>query len=112
MTGDRILYSFIVWQIEPSIHNISLNYYGISYLKASINHNNIHRMTEKELLIQYRVTGDLDLLGKLYAPYMSLLYGVCFKYLQDQDKSQDAALLFLYVIASNKNFSKKCITNF
>ncbi|MDH5825182.1 RNA polymerase sigma factor [Sphingobacterium sp. SG20118] len=49
-------------------------------------------MTEKELLIQYRVTGDLDLLGKLYAPYMSLLYGVCFKYLQDQDKSQDAVM--------------------
>ena len=49
-------------------------------------------MNDKELLIQYRATGSLDVLGKLYAPYMSLLYGVCFKYLQDAEKSQDAVM--------------------
>ncbi|TCR09502.1 RNA polymerase sigma-70 factor (ECF subfamily) [Sphingobacterium sp. JUb20] len=67
-------------------------FYGIMYLKASIKQSNIPSMTEKELLIQYRSTGDLDLLGKLYAPYMSLLYGVCFKYLHDAEKSQDAVM--------------------
>lgn len=49
-------------------------------------------MNEKELLLEYRVTGNLDVLGNLYAPYMSLLYGVCFKYLQNADRSQDAVM--------------------
>lgn len=49
-------------------------------------------MNEKELLAQYKASGDINLLGKLYTPYMSLLYGVCFKYLQDPDRSQDAVM--------------------
>ncbi|HLS95304.1 RNA polymerase sigma-70 factor (ECF subfamily) [Sphingobacterium allocomposti] len=49
-------------------------------------------MNEKELLTYYRRTGDIAALGRLYAPYMPLLYGVCFKYLQDQDASQDAVM--------------------
>ncbi len=49
-------------------------------------------MNEKELLQYYRSTGDIEALGKLYAPYMSLLYGVCFKYLQDAERSQDAVM--------------------
>lgn len=49
-------------------------------------------MTEKELLQYYRTTGDLDVLGQLYAPYMSLLYGLCNKYLQDQQASEDAVM--------------------
>ncbi|WP_437919162.1 RNA polymerase sigma factor [Sphingobacterium sp. LRF_L2] len=49
-------------------------------------------MSEKELLILYRQKGEIEILGKLYAPYMSLLYGLCFKYLQDQDASQDAVM--------------------
>lgn len=49
-------------------------------------------MNEKELLLHYRATGDLETLGKLYGPYMSLLYGVCYKYLQDVDRSHDAVM--------------------
>lgn len=49
-------------------------------------------MNEKELLLQYRVKGQLETLGKIYAPYMSLLYGVCYKYLQDVDRSNDAIM--------------------
>src|SRR5690606_13484469 len=49
-------------------------------------------MDEKELLVRYRTTGDIEILGRLYAPYMSLLYGVCFKYLEDRDTSQDAIM--------------------
>lgn len=49
-------------------------------------------MTEKELLTHYRTTGDLEVLGRLYSPYMSLLFGVCYKYLQDTAKSQDAVM--------------------
>ncbi len=49
-------------------------------------------MDEKELLQYYKQTGNLDTLGKLYAPYMSLLYGVCYKYLEDAEQSQDAVM--------------------
>lgn len=49
-------------------------------------------MDEKEKLAYYKRTGDLETLGRLYDPYMSLLYGVCYKYLQDADKSQDAVM--------------------
>lgn len=49
-------------------------------------------MTEKELLTQYRESGNIELLGKLFVPYMSLLYGVCFKYLRHESKSQDAVM--------------------
>jgi len=49
-------------------------------------------MTERELLKTYYTTGNMDVLGKLYAPYISLLYGVCYKYLNDADESQDAVM--------------------
>ncbi len=49
-------------------------------------------MDEKQLLQHYKQTGNLDALGKLYSPYMSLLYGVCYKYLQDVEQSQDAVM--------------------
>ncbi len=44
------------------------------------------------MLRQYRSTGDLEILGALYEPYMVLVYGVCYKYLQDEAKSQDAVM--------------------
>jgi len=49
-------------------------------------------MTEKELLQEYYRTGELEILGKLYAPYMSLIYGVCFKYLKQEARAEDAVM--------------------
>ncbi|SEN23681.1 RNA polymerase sigma-70 factor, ECF subfamily [bacterium A37T11] len=48
--------------------------------------------SEQELLFNYRVSGDLELLGLLYEPYMSLIYGLCLKYLKDEAKSEDAVM--------------------
>lgn len=47
---------------------------------------------EKYLLDEYRRTGDLHLLGMVYEPYMSLLYGVCYKYYGKQAESEDAVM--------------------
>jgi len=47
---------------------------------------------EKHLLEEYRKTGELRLLGKLYEPYMPLLYGVCYRYFNDREKSEDAVM--------------------
>jgi len=44
------------------------------------------------LLQSYRQSGDLALLGQLYEKYMPLVYGVCLKYLQDEEQSKDAVM--------------------
>ncbi len=48
--------------------------------------------SEQLLLAEYRQTGNLQLLGKLYEPYMPLIYGVCLKYYKDEAKSEDAVM--------------------
>lgn len=58
-------------------------------MKASIPYS---KEKEASLLSEYYQSGDLAILGKLYEPYMHLIYGVCLKYLKDQAKSEDAVM--------------------
>lgn len=44
------------------------------------------------LIERYKTTGDLEFLGKLYQPYMHLVYGVCLKYLKDREAARDATM--------------------
>lgn len=53
---------------------------------------NISKLTDDELLEQFKKTGQSDYFGELYNRYIPLLYGVCLKYLHDADKSQDAVM--------------------
>jgi len=47
---------------------------------------------ELEMLAEYRSTGDLELLGKLYEQYMPLVFGLCLKYFKDEEQSKDAVM--------------------
>ncbi|WP_129716937.1 RNA polymerase sigma factor [Pedobacter sp. SYP-B3415] len=47
---------------------------------------------DAELVAEYKRSGDLEVLGTLYGRYMHLVYGVCFNYLKDEDKSKDAVM--------------------
>ena len=47
---------------------------------------------EAEWLEEYYETGDLEVLGRLYEPYMYLIFGLCLKYLKDTAKSEDAVM--------------------
>lgn len=47
---------------------------------------------DAELLRLYRDSGDLQLLGQLYERYMHLVFGVCLKYLRDEEDSKDATM--------------------
>lgn len=47
---------------------------------------------EQALLAGYRQNGDIAVLGRLYKPYMGLVYGVCLKYLKDEELSKDAVM--------------------
>ena len=44
------------------------------------------------LLNSYRQSGDLGVLGRLFEKYVSLVYGVCLKYLKNEDQAKDAVM--------------------
>jgi RNA polymerase sigma factor (sigma-70 family) len=50
------------------------------------------KATEADLLGEYRRSGDLEVLGRLFERYMPLLFGLCLKYFKDEDKSKDAVM--------------------
>jgi RNA polymerase sigma-70 factor (ECF subfamily) len=41
---------------------------------------------------EFRKTGDLEVLGKIYYKYIHLVYGVSLKYLKNREAAQDAAM--------------------
>ncbi len=48
--------------------------------------------TDQELLIRFRETGDQAFLGQLYERYLELTYGLCLKYLEEENLAQDAVI--------------------
>ena len=60
--------------------------------------------TDNELVLLYKKTGDLSLIGELYTRYTGAVYGVCLKYLKDRDEAKDAVMqVFEKVMGSLKN---------
>ncbi len=53
---------------------------------------NLHSMKDEALMAHYRATGDRESMGILYKRYAVLLYGLCFKYLRDEAKAEDAVI--------------------
>ncbi len=49
-------------------------------------------LPDLELVQQYKDSGDVALLGELYSRYMTMVYGVCMKYLKDREESRDAVM--------------------
>jgi RNA polymerase sigma factor (sigma-70 family) len=49
-------------------------------------------LPEAQRLSAYRQTGDVGLLGEVYAPYMEMVFAICYKYLRDEDESKDAVM--------------------
>lgn len=48
--------------------------------------------SDESLAQAYHASGDLAVLGQLYARYMDLVFGVCLKYLEDSEASRDAVM--------------------
>jgi RNA polymerase sigma-70 factor (ECF subfamily) len=55
------------------------------------------------LLQHYRQTGDMALLARLYERYMVLVYGLCLKYLKDEELSKDAVMQIFEQLPSKIN---------
>jgi RNA polymerase sigma factor (sigma-70 family) len=49
-------------------------------------------LTDKELVHQYKQSGDMAVLGELYQRYMDLVYGVCLKYFKEPEAAKDAVI--------------------
>ena len=61
-------------------------------MKSQRNRSYNTQIDEQGLLTDYRKTGNIELLGKLYEQYMPLVFGLCLKYLKDEEKSKDAVM--------------------
>ena len=48
--------------------------------------------SDEQLLARFRDSGNLDILGELYARYIHLVYGVSLKYLASREDAQDAVM--------------------
>jgi RNA polymerase sigma factor (sigma-70 family) len=65
--------------------------------------NDYSGLSDVELVAHYKESGDLALVGVLYNRYMTLVYGVCLKYLKERDESKDAMMqIFEKLIVSIK----------
>jgi RNA polymerase sigma factor (sigma-70 family) len=49
-------------------------------------------LADKELVVQYKQSGDLAVLGELYQRYMELVYGVCLKYFKEPETAKDSVI--------------------
>jgi RNA polymerase sigma factor (sigma-70 family) len=52
----------------------------------------ISKYTDQELLMNYRSDGKTLWLGELYNRYSHLVFGLCLKYLKNEDNAKDAVL--------------------
>ena len=46
--------------------------------------------TDTKLVESYQATEDVAFIGELYKRYSMLTYGLCYKYLQQEDDAKDA----------------------
>lgn len=47
---------------------------------------------DKDLVVAFKESGDINHLSTLYLRYMDLVFGVCLKYFKDAERSKDAVM--------------------
>ncbi|MCB0804731.1 MAG: sigma-70 family RNA polymerase sigma factor [Bacteroidales bacterium] len=52
----------------------------------------LHSLADEELVDSFKKTGDTLFVGELFERYTHLLFGVCMKYLKDEENSKDAVM--------------------
>jgi RNA polymerase sigma-70 factor (ECF subfamily) len=60
----------------------------VAFLKNISN----NALTDRELISQYKESGDMGILGELYQRYMDLVYGVCLKYFKEPEAAKDSVI--------------------
>lgn len=58
---------------------------------------------DEDLLSLYKASGDISFLGELYERYAHLVFGVCMKYLKNQEESKDMSMqIFEKLVVATK----------
>ena len=50
------------------------------------------KLSDEKLIAYFRKKNDPEVVGVLFERYIHLVFGVCLKYLQDQDKARDTSM--------------------
>ena len=61
----------------------------MSFFSKPVNTDN---SSDEAQLNNYRKSGDIAVLGALFENYVPLIFGVCLKYLKDEDAAKDAVM--------------------
>ena len=67
-------------------------------------------LSDSELVLLYKKSGDLQVLGDLYQRYMELVYGVCLKYHKQPEAAKDSVMYIFEELVSK--LKKHEVTNF
>lgn len=51
-----------------------------------------NELPDIDLVTLFKASGDMEVLAALFQRYMELVYGVCFKYLKNQEGAKDAVM--------------------
>jgi RNA polymerase sigma factor (sigma-70 family) len=67
-------------------------------------------LTDKELVVLYKESVDMAVLGELYQRYMDLVYGVCLKYYKEPETAKDSVMQIFEELVSK--LKKHDVDNF
>ena len=61
-------------------------------------------LSDEVIVNKYKVSNDLDVLGELYGRYIDLVFGLCLKYLKNNEEAKDAVIhIFEKIVVSLKS---------
>jgi len=58
----------------------------------SLNNEDRTKLSDSELIERYRYSYDNEYIGELYQRYSHMLYGVCLKYMKNEEKAKDVVM--------------------
>jgi RNA polymerase sigma factor (sigma-70 family) len=70
----------------------------------------IKSLPDLDLIANYKANGDNGIVGVLFERYTHLVFGVCMKYLKDEDEAQDAVMVIFEKLLSD--LKKHSVDNF
>jgi len=64
---------------------------------------NIKDCSDSELVQKFKETSNNEIIGELFQRYTHLVFGVCIKYLKDEDEAKDGVMQIFEKILTNLN---------
>ena len=101
MHGLKILFRLNDAMIFKIAQNREKYFCTLQYIMQSNRRtSDINELSDAELIDLYRQNADLKILAALYKRYMPLVYGVCLKYLKNEEDAKDAVMQLFETLVS------------